>query len=52
MALVSDYVSVVLSMLKISKFLEEMKSLTNLVLLLSIKRGREKNPNNPEIDTK
>lgn len=52
MALISDYLSVVLSMLKISKFLEEMKSLTNLVLLLSIKRGREKNPNNSEIDTK
>jgi len=41
MAFVSDYLIVVLSMLKISKFLEEMKSLTNPVLLLSIKRRRE-----------
>lgn len=37
MALFSDF----LSMPKISKFLEEMKSSTNLVFLLSTKRGRE-----------
>lgn len=47
MALVSDYLSVVSSMLKIRKFLEEMKSLTNLVLLPSIKRGRGKKKNQP-----
>ena len=52
MALVSDYLSAVLSMLKISKFLEEMKSLTNLVLPLTMKRGRETKKISPEIDTK
>lgn len=41
MALVSGYLSVALSMLKISKFREEMKSLTHLVLLLSIRRRRK-----------
>lgn len=48
----SDYLIVVLSMLMINKFVEEMKSLTNLVLPLSIKRGRETKKISPEIFTK
>lgn len=48
----SDYLIVVLSMLMINKFVEEMKSLTNLVLLLSIKGGRETKKISPEIFTK
>lgn len=52
MALFSDYLSLVLSMPKISKFLEEMKSSTDLVFFLSTKRGRETKKIIPEIDTK